>query len=1234
MANYSQPPYGLPFAPAPQQYYPQQAAAGTPDGQPPTMPDNLQYPGLNLQQFAQNNQQQQYPFWPPPPLSTPNTYPTMPYPPPFMAQNGVIPPPPVPPNFPFSPVPQLPFQNAAAPTPPPAQLVAPFQQTQPLATLTNDRIAEVMDSDKEEGEVSDGDRVSQSPAIIGKAKSQPEPPRSVPNTHPKGEDGGALRTNGSGTPTSNTTTQRQLVPSIPQASQQTVPANEMASLPTQRAAAADFVKLLHENSVGYPVLASEGLDGQLLEGLYRGLNLPMHTVPARMPDRPTASLSNATDNPLSPATQPNATPRPAKPSTAIKTNIASARLTKKAPSPIEPAPAKDRGSYVAALAAARAKNAALAAASKGASPTTLQAPAKVIPSQVASPPAPQPARVPAPAVQSIATPPTTSANTRRPVESDAEKARKTELLRQKLEAFKAKQALKKADSASGAATPSAVTHPELLQAMITQTGQPTQTSQGPLTPTFSGIPGLFMGTSASNGTMQTQELQTPPPPSAAIPRKRPVAADFDEISTPRSQGPMYTRPLGQSPHEHDEESMIIEVSDDDSDDQDMDLDDEEGPPAKRRGVSSPRSGVFGQMQNPVLPDFPHSASAFPFPSGVNTPGMEAQTAFAYKQLEQTENEIARLKREIELKSKVGSRTVAIKKTAQMPYQAGLSNQNERPSSSTETAQQLQDPQTPPRTSQDITPQRRSEIESELASLESKMETAKAKESELQQQVAAVKAAQSQYLQNKAFLLKQLEILQAISEPEPSSEVQTLQPEVQQTELPRAEETRVDELPSDADQAMLDADETVKQNEGPVEKASPIEVANTNGIITSTGSEVAPPAIPSTHLPGIAASITENADSATPVLPIDKPVSRNVLEAANDTSIVEAHPDTNGGVVNSNAADDEDFYSPEPEIAPIPEQPAGTQEHSAAARSPSEEGELEMSESPQSEEEYEPAEPPMSVAQVPAPEDDAMEIANSPTSSLEPSTTDDEEEAYEPPDVAEEITNHPTDSAPTVPIPDAQVMSVDEPGAMDISMSSSEDSDSDDSSSEPPPALFISSSNAKSGSVGFADDLAPELQSQTVPATQTVLAEQLSHVDDESIAFVPYESPLRMFKSYRYHKDFTNEVPGSFQSLTYSHQIDPSKPLCRFEADGGMCNDSQCDGQHFGGMGITGEKLLVQLGTANPGKTVQERQQWTLGLRGVLKELRQNSIKDPCAIADEIAKYRRKFLNDDTRVVNL
>jgi hypothetical protein len=105
-------------------------------------------------------------------------------------------------------------------------------------------------------------------------------------------------------------------------------------------------------------------------------------------------------------------------------------------------------------------------------------------------------------------------------------------------------------------------------------------------------------------------------------------------------------------------------------------------------------------------------------------------------------------------------------------------------------------------------------------------------------------------------------------------------------------------------------------------------------------------------------------------------------------------------------------------------------------------------------------------------------------------------------------------------------------------------------------------------------------------------------------------------------------------LTFSHQINPEKPLCQYESTGGVCNDPECPDQHFREVAITGDRLLVQLGTANPGKTSEEKQRWNDGLRGVLKDLRQRNIKDPNGIAAEIARFRREFLKDDTRVVNM
>lgn len=71
------------------------------------------------------------------------------------------------------------------------------------------------------------------------------------------------------------------------------------------------------------------------------------------------------------------------------------------------------------------------------------------------------------------------------------------------------------------------------------------------------------------------------------------------------------------------------------------------------------------------------------------------------------------------------------------------------------------------------------------------------------------------------------------------------------------------------------------------------------------------------------------------------------------------------------------------------------------------------------------------------------------------------------------------------------------------------------------------------------------------------------------SFVPYESPLRHFKSYRYHPNFPQDVSSGFLSMTYSHQIDPEKQLCTTEASGESCSDANCPFQHYRDMEISG-----------------------------------------------------------------
>ena len=76
-------------------------------------------------------------------------------------------------------------------------------------------------------------------------------------------------------------------------------------------------------------------------------------------------------------------------------------------------------------------------------------------------------------------------------------------------------------------------------------------------------------------------------------------------------------------------------------------------------------------------------------------------------------------------------------------------------------------------------------------------------------------------------------------------------------------------------------------------------------------------------------------------------------------------------------------------------------------------------------------------------------------------------------------------------------------------------------------------------------------------------------------FTPYQSPLKQFKSFRYHPQYLKEVSSGFRSLTYSHTINPDSPLCRYDLDG-VCNDDSCQSQHLRSVGLSGALIEARL----------------------------------------------------------
>ncbi|EXJ83920.1 hypothetical protein A1O1_07549 [Capronia coronata CBS 617.96] len=125
-------------------------------------------------------------------------------------------------------------------------------------------------------------------------------------------------------------------------------------------------------------------------------------------------------------------------------------------------------------------------------------------------------------------------------------------------------------------------------------------------------------------------------------------------------------------------------------------------------------------------------------------------------------------------------------------------------------------------------------------------------------------------------------------------------------------------------------------------------------------------------------------------------------------------------------------------------------------------------------------------------------------------------------------------------------------------------------------------------------------------------------------FVPYKTPLSAFKTYRFHPAYNETVKTGFRSLTYSNQIDPSRPLCPTELSGEPCRDSKCEEQHFSQLGLSDEKILVQMSSAADIKDKVLRDQFIVGLKQVIADLKSRDVKDFEEVAAALSTYRRTF----------
>lgn len=67
---------------------------------------------------------------------------------------------------------------------------------------------------------------------------------------------------------------------------------------------------------------------------------------------------------------------------------------------------------------------------------------------------------------------------------------------------------------------------------------------------------------------------------------------------------------------------------------------------------------------------------------------------------------------------------------------------------------------------------------------------------------------------------------------------------------------------------------------------------------------------------------------------------------------------------------------------------------------------------------------------------------------------------------------------------------------------------------------------------------------------------------------------------------------------------------------------------------TDDKILVQMGSLREGKTPEEKDQYITGLKQIINDMRRDKVKDFNTVATEIAAYRRRFLQDPSRVLPL
>lgn len=388
--------------------------------------------------------------------------------------------------------------------------------------------------------------------------------------------------------------------------------------------------------------------------------------------------------------------------------------------------------------------------------------------------------------------------------------------------------------------------------------------------------------------------------------------------------------------------------------------------------------------------------------------------------------------------------------------------------------------------------------------------------QLEKQLQEGRSGQKQYSEELAQIkLEKLAESQAVSVQEesgpPTSVEQPAAPTAVPSSLPGLDSTGVEEDPIST---TLDA---------PNERIVPIPQQE--------------PTLPAEPLPGTESGATTNGQAAE-IESTDKAVeSEGIDEAALPLDPMQT---------------DEMEISPGPEASP--ETPAALQPTSDRMDSSNEsvemdddnsDGSASMSDSgsDDEEEEYEPAD---AEASQPSQEydgqSDEYDPEEAPVESVTPTTgAEDENEAlYRPPEAIDA-------TEPALPHVDA-VTPLEGSAVSEVPADTHDDL-------ETAPQLTEADTLVKTQPAANGDDTddKPFLDGTSPPATH----------------FVPYKTPLSAFKTFRFHSEFNDTVKSGYRSLTYSNNINPTRPLCPTELSGDACTDPNCEEQHFSQIGLPG-----------------------------------------------------------------